>query len=401
MVLGIETSCDETAAAVVMGGFDVLSSVVSSQVDLHAQFGGVVPEIAGRAHLELIMPVVARAIVEAGVDDAPDRRRGRDGRARARRLAARRGGGRQGAGADVGRALRRRQPPRGAPLRRLPGGARPRAAPRRAAGVGRPHDARRDARTTASTASSGRRSTTPPARPSTRWPATSASATPAARPSTALAMQGDPAAIALSPGDAARGARLLLQWPEDGRDQPRAQAPRRRDRRRGGQLPAGRGRRAGGQGRDGPPSSWAPRAWPSAVASRPTRCCASSCSRPASQDDLHGFLPSRAMCTDNAAMIAATGWHRLRLDGPTPLDRGRRPQPPPPPRRLRRPRIPLQARPPRGTADACLKRIGEGGGSAGRRSAPPCEGSTHCGAERPGASRSARRMATQTSATQT
>ena len=70
MVLGIETSCDETAAAVVMGGSDVLSSVVSSQVDLHAQFGGVVPEIAGRAHLELIMPVVARAIVEAGVDDA-------------------------------------------------------------------------------------------------------------------------------------------------------------------------------------------------------------------------------------------------------------------------------------------------------------------------------------------
>jgi N6-L-threonylcarbamoyladenine synthase len=69
VVLGIETSCDETAAAVVMGGADVLSSVVSSQVDLHAQFGGVVPEIAGRAHLELIMPVVARAIVEAGVDD--------------------------------------------------------------------------------------------------------------------------------------------------------------------------------------------------------------------------------------------------------------------------------------------------------------------------------------------
>ena len=75
-----------------------------------------------------------------------DRRRGRDDRARAGRVAARRGGGREGAGADVGRALRRRQPPRGAPLRRLPGGARPGAAPRRAAGVGRPHDARGDAR---------------------------------------------------------------------------------------------------------------------------------------------------------------------------------------------------------------------------------------------------------------
>jgi N6-L-threonylcarbamoyladenine synthase len=70
IVLGIETSCDETAAACVMGGNDVLSSVVSSQVDLHAQFGGVVPEIASRAHLELVVPVIARAIVEAGIEDS-------------------------------------------------------------------------------------------------------------------------------------------------------------------------------------------------------------------------------------------------------------------------------------------------------------------------------------------
>ncbi len=70
LVLGIETSCDETAAALVMGGFDVLSSVVSTQVDLHAQYGGVVPEIASRAHLELLNPVVARAIVEGGVDES-------------------------------------------------------------------------------------------------------------------------------------------------------------------------------------------------------------------------------------------------------------------------------------------------------------------------------------------
>jgi len=68
VVLGIETSCDETAAALVMGGYDVLSSVVSTQVDLHAQYGGVVPEIASRAHLDLLNPVVARAIVEAGVE---------------------------------------------------------------------------------------------------------------------------------------------------------------------------------------------------------------------------------------------------------------------------------------------------------------------------------------------
>ncbi len=69
LVLGIETSCDETAAALVMGGGDVVSSVVSSQIDLHVPFGGVVPEIASRAHLDLLNPVIARAIVEAGVDE--------------------------------------------------------------------------------------------------------------------------------------------------------------------------------------------------------------------------------------------------------------------------------------------------------------------------------------------
>jgi N6-L-threonylcarbamoyladenine synthase len=66
-VLAIETSCDETAAAVVAGGRTVESSVVSSQVDLHARFGGVVPEIAGRAHVELILPVVLEALAGAGV----------------------------------------------------------------------------------------------------------------------------------------------------------------------------------------------------------------------------------------------------------------------------------------------------------------------------------------------
>ena len=70
LVLGIETSCDETAAALVMGGSDVVSSVVSSQIELHSEFGGVVPEIASRAHLEVLNPVVARAIVEAGIDES-------------------------------------------------------------------------------------------------------------------------------------------------------------------------------------------------------------------------------------------------------------------------------------------------------------------------------------------
>ena len=68
-ILGIETSCDETAAAVVVDAREVLSSVVSSQVDLHARYGGVVPEIASRAHVELLTPVVAQALVEAGISD--------------------------------------------------------------------------------------------------------------------------------------------------------------------------------------------------------------------------------------------------------------------------------------------------------------------------------------------
>jgi N6-L-threonylcarbamoyladenine synthase len=67
-VLGIETSCDETAAAVVDGGRVIVSSVVSSQIDLHARFGGVVPELAGRAHVELLTPVLAEALGAAGSD---------------------------------------------------------------------------------------------------------------------------------------------------------------------------------------------------------------------------------------------------------------------------------------------------------------------------------------------
>ena len=69
-ILGIETSCDETAAAVVEDGRRVRSSIVSSQVKLHAPYGGVVPELASRAHVELINPVVDEALMEAGILDA-------------------------------------------------------------------------------------------------------------------------------------------------------------------------------------------------------------------------------------------------------------------------------------------------------------------------------------------
>ncbi|MEC9202479.1 MAG: tRNA (adenosine(37)-N6)-threonylcarbamoyltransferase complex transferase subunit TsaD [Actinomycetota bacterium] len=70
VVLGIETSCDETAAAVVERAQLVRSSVVSSQVERHALFGGVVPEIAGRAHVEQMVPVIAEALVSAGAEGA-------------------------------------------------------------------------------------------------------------------------------------------------------------------------------------------------------------------------------------------------------------------------------------------------------------------------------------------
>jgi N6-L-threonylcarbamoyladenine synthase len=70
LILGIETSCDETSAAVVADGARVRSNVVSSQVELHARYGGVVPEIASRAHLEAIEPIIRRALAEAGCDYA-------------------------------------------------------------------------------------------------------------------------------------------------------------------------------------------------------------------------------------------------------------------------------------------------------------------------------------------
>ncbi len=67
VVLAIETSCDETAVSVVRNGVEVLSNVVSSQIDLHAKFGGVVPEVASRAHLESLELVVNQAITDAGI----------------------------------------------------------------------------------------------------------------------------------------------------------------------------------------------------------------------------------------------------------------------------------------------------------------------------------------------
>ena len=67
IILGIETSCDETAAAIVRDGTTILASVVSSQVKIHHRFGGVVPELASRKHIEMIVPVVSEALAVAGL----------------------------------------------------------------------------------------------------------------------------------------------------------------------------------------------------------------------------------------------------------------------------------------------------------------------------------------------
>jgi N6-L-threonylcarbamoyladenine synthase len=68
LILGLETSCDETAAALVTGDGEIRSSVVSSQADLHARYGGVVPEVASRRHLELVTPVIREALAEADAE---------------------------------------------------------------------------------------------------------------------------------------------------------------------------------------------------------------------------------------------------------------------------------------------------------------------------------------------
>ncbi len=67
-ILGIESSCDESAAAVVQDGVRVLSSVIASQVDLHAEYGGVVPEIASRAHVSQLTPTISKALCDAGLE---------------------------------------------------------------------------------------------------------------------------------------------------------------------------------------------------------------------------------------------------------------------------------------------------------------------------------------------
>src|SRR3990172_9361479 len=67
LILGIETSCDETAAAIIRDGREIVSSVIASQINIHKPFGGVVPELASREHLDKIQPIVEEAFFQAKV----------------------------------------------------------------------------------------------------------------------------------------------------------------------------------------------------------------------------------------------------------------------------------------------------------------------------------------------
>ena len=168
LCLGIETSCDETAAAVVKDGRTILSSVVASSAELHKVYGGVVPEIASRRHIELILPVVDQALDEAGVslDDVSLHRCHAGARA----------GGQPAGGADVrqragpGQAhpLHRGEPHRRAHLRQFPRPRGPGASGGLPYRVGWPHGAPLHRGVRQRTGGWGGPGTTPRANASTR-----------------------------------------------------------------------------------------------------------------------------------------------------------------------------------------------------------------------------------------
>ena len=111
VILGIETSCDETAAALVTDDGEIRANVVASQAELHARFGGVVPEVASRRHLELVAPVVREALGAGGRDARRRRPRRRHAGAGADRRAARRPRRREGARVVAAAAARAGRPP--------------------------------------------------------------------------------------------------------------------------------------------------------------------------------------------------------------------------------------------------------------------------------------------------
>ena len=168
VILALETSCDDTCAAVVTAGGEVRSNAISSQGLLHARYGGVVPEMASRRHLELVDAVTADALERRGGDPRRHRVGGRDPRAGADRCAARGRVEREGAGGRAPAAAHAGRPPAWAR-----GGLHARARADRAAlrvsrGQRRPHLPRAGGRSRADTPFSARRWTTRRVRRSTR-----------------------------------------------------------------------------------------------------------------------------------------------------------------------------------------------------------------------------------------
>ncbi len=112
--LGIETSCDETSAAVLTDRFEVLSNVILSQDEVHAPYGGVVPELASRQHIKTIDAIVGEALARAGIELKAIDLFCRDPGTGPYRLPPRRAFVRQGVGLLLQETARRHRPPRGA-----------------------------------------------------------------------------------------------------------------------------------------------------------------------------------------------------------------------------------------------------------------------------------------------
>ena len=336
LVLGIETSCDETAAAVVDDRRAILADVVRDQLDAHRDYGGVVPEIAARAHLEVIDRVVARAMDDAGIRVGRAGRGRGDRRAGADRRRHRRRDDRKGDRRRARSPLLRGQPSRSACPHATADGCR-RLPLSRAAGVGRALPIRRGRGGGAPPAARHHRSTTRWARPSTRWARCWGSAIPAVprwsarqrrETQTASRCPAPCAAgrVAISPSRASRPPSATRS--KGCRPAPLADRGCHRSLRR---LPTGGGRRNGRSLRQ------RDRALPRPLPRRrnpgggrrgrrePDAC--GRASKPSRESTGFAFIaPPPRLCTDNAAMVAWTGVERLALGLADGLDFAPRPR---------------------------------------------------------------------------